>query len=222
MMTTDGRYITLAELKTFMFGNIADPADTTKYSGVVTTTPDDSILTSAILRAEAKFDAETSTRWDSTTSTLAQPIQIFVDGNGWIHLFAREAGPVTAVSALQMRNLAAGTSWETITWGADDIILPPLLDPPTANSKHVMIYPGTVMGGTGTGNVFGRWTYTGGYSTIPGSLKSIILRLAQWIYKLREAPLGVVKNPMLGSIDIPQKVPPDVQRDIELWMPRYS
>jgi hypothetical protein len=70
----------------------------------------------------------------------------------------------------------------------------------------------------GTGDIYAKWTYTGGYTTIPNELKGIIARFAWWIWKLtREAPLGVVKNPMLGIVDIPLQAPPDIKSAAVNW-----
>jgi hypothetical protein len=210
-MTTDGRYLKLSELREYAINNAS-----------TLSTVDDPVLTSAILRAEMEIDGETRTSYDQQTQTLVQSLAPFVDGNGWIHLFAVERGPVSSVATVQIRDMLSDHGWQTITWSADDIIMPTQLDPPRPDSWHVRIKPATGYPSRSTGDIFARWTYTGGYATVPPSLKALTVRLAWWIYKLREAPLAKVVTAELGLMTIPLSVPPDIRRDLHFWRPIYS
>ncbi len=190
-------------------------------------TPDDNILSACILDAEATFEIETGTGFDSQTYTQVAALLPFVDGNQWIHLYARERGPVTAVTSLEIRDIAGGqTSWQHVTWAsADDIILPPYAATdthPRPESWHVQIWPTTRIWPRATGQMLARWTYTGGFPTIPASLQMVIAQYATFIYKLREAPIGRTVNMPLGSIVTPQDVPPYIRHAIHAWSPQYA
>lgn len=213
MATGDGDYISMQDLKNY--GLNGDPA----------ATPDDGMLAQAIQWAEQKWNAYCGVHFDSATVTGTQAFSPFVDNRGWLHLFARERGPVTAVSSVQVRNLQMGDpGYTTLTLAADDIILPGISDPPRPDSWHVILLPAPLMPITSTGMLLVKWTYTGGYVTIPESLKSIISRLAWWHYKLREAPLGRVVTGAggLGMMEIPLDMPADILADAKLWRPSYS
>lgn len=222
-MATDGKYLTRAALKQYGIGTIVDPGNPTVYNQGVTNTPDDTLLSDSIFRAEALFDLTCGTGFDQQTYSNVQAFQTWVDRYGWLHLLARERGPVTAVSAVQIRNINAGTPWESLTFVADDLILPPYdANYPRPESWHVRVFPATALSPSPTGTILARWSYTGGYSSIPQGLQNIIARLAWWIYKLREAPVAKIVNMPLGTMTVPLDVPPDIRRDIELWRPVYS
>lgn len=224
-MATDGKYLSLAALKQYGLGTIVDPNNPTIYNQGVTNTPDDTILSDIIFRAEAMFDLLAGTGYDQQTYANVQAFQTWIDRRGWLHLFARERGPITAVTAVQIRNIDAGQPWTTVTFVADDIILPPFeTNYPHPESWHVMLNPNPAQSIQATGTILSRWSYTGGYApaSIPQGLKNIIARLAWYIYKLREAPVAKVVNMPLGTMTVPLDVPPDIKRDIELWKPIYS
>jgi hypothetical protein len=229
MPVVDGKYCTVNFLKQYLIGTVVTPGapgNPSVYQGVVSGTPDDNILSGAILGAEAMFEMVCGTGFDQQTYSLVQPINSFIDGNSWLHLYAVERGPITAVSAIQIRNKAGTVSgWQTLSWSVDDIIYPPhqATDTgPHADSWHVQVYPATFMLPTATGDLLARWSYTGGFLTIPTSLSMLIARYATWIYKMREAPIGRVTNLPLGSITVPMDVPPEIRRQMSLWSPVYS
>lgn len=221
-MAADGRYITLNELKLYGIGAVADPNNPTVYNSAVQGTPDDAFLSSCIHRAEMEFDRICGVAMEQATQTLVGGFLPFVDGNGWLHIFARERVPVTAVTAVQVRDLKGQNIWTTLTFTADNTILPPNTGTARPDSGHVYIIPSQTLTPRATGEILVRWTYTAGYSTIPASLKAIIQRLAWWCYKLREAPMYQVMLPQLGMMQMPMKIPPDIMSDIILWQPVYA
>lgn len=223
MATGDGKYCTLAQLKQYALGTRTDPNSPTVFNQGVVNTPDDEFLSDAILRAEANFEMKCGTGFDFQSYSSVQAFAPFIDRNGWIHLFARERGPVTSVSMLQIRDINSGTGWKSLAWLADDIILPPFeTTHPAPESWHVRILPTEAQPSLSTGQVLARWSYAGGYAVIPDSLTNIIARFAWWIYKLREAPVEKVVNMPLGTMTVPLNVPPDIKADIELWKPVYA
>jgi hypothetical protein len=203
------RYISLVEMKGWMLD--IDPT---------AVLPNDAEMTKACTRAESIWDKLCSSRFDQQTFTLVQPLAPFVDMNGWLKLTALECGPVTAVAAVQTMNVFRGEkTWKTITWDAvNGILLPPVTTPTKPSSWEVLINPTPPLDPVFVGGMYAKWTYTAGYATIPDDLKAEIARLAVWVWKLtREAPLGIVKNPMLGLVDIPLSVPPDIKADAIGW-----
>ncbi len=223
MATGDGKYCTLAQLQQYGIGTRTNPANPTVFNQGVTGTPDDELLSDAILRAEANFEKRCGTGFDQQSLTNVQAFIPFIDRNGWVHLFARERGPVTAVTSLQLRDISSGGSYQTVTWGVDDIILPPYdVTHPSPESWHVRIFPAQAQPNLSTGQLLARWSYTGGYATIPDALTNVIARFAWWIYKLREAPVEKVVNMPLGTLTVPLNVPPDILADVELWKPVYA
>jgi hypothetical protein len=204
------RYITLVEMKGWMLD--IDPT---------AVLPNDAEMTKAIARAEATWDKLCGgVRFDQQTYTLVQPFTTLVDGNGWLKLTAAEGGPVTSVASVQTMNVGLGeNTWRTITWDAvNGLLMPSVSSPPRPNAWDVLIQPIPPLYSACVGSIYAKWTYTAGYATIPDELKAEIARLAIWVWKLtREAPLGIVKNPMLGLVDIPLSIPPDIKADALLW-----
>ena len=201
------KYITLQDLKNY--GQALDP----------TLTNDDVVLQSAIERAEMEFDGHCGQGFDEQTLTLTAARQPFVDAYGWLWLTAIERVPVTSVIKVQVRDILASASvWTDITYGVDDVILPLATVPPDPNAGKVRILSNNPrLAPHATGSILVRWSYKGGYSVIPESLKAMILRLSWWIYKLREAPLGRVATLELGIMEIPLSMPKDILFDMNLW-----
>ena len=222
MAAPDGKYLTLDDLKLYGLGAIADPNNPTIYNQNVQGTPDDSILAQCIQRAEMEFDRHCGVKFDAGTVAEAQAFIPFVDGMGWLHLFARERAPVTAVTAVAIRDLVTRSAWTTITLTADDILLPINDGYAHPDSGHVKLYPNPVLPQRSTGQILARWSYTGGFSTIPESMKALIARLSWWIYKLREAPMAQIAVPSMGIMQIPIRIAPDIAADIDLWKPDYA
>lgn len=226
----DGKYVTLTTLKQYGIGTTVDPLNTTVYNGAVAGTPDDAILSQCIYRAEMEFDRLAGTGYDQQTyAANVNAFLPFIDGAGWLHLFARERGPITAVSSVQIFDIVGGGPWQTITWTAvDGIIMPPFESGvngyPHPDSWHVMINPSPAQPPRATGQILARWQYTGGFApgSIPLGLQGTICRLAWWILKLREAPIYRIATTELGIMQVPIKIPPDIEQDIRLWQPVYA
>ena len=192
---------------------------TLKVYASVATANDDSILQMAADRADMEIERETDSCFVQTTYTGVRPITSFIDGNGWLHMIAREGGPVSAVAKVEVMDLAGGSRvWQQV----DDLsgaILPssPTISPPEADAWSVMVWPALALYGKAKGQILVRWTYTAGYATIPNSLKALGTRLAHFIYKLREAPMGKVVTAELGLMTIPLSIPPDIRADLQGW-----
>lgn len=213
MAAGDGVYITLNDLKTY------------GLNGDTSATPDDGMLSQSIYWAEQKWNATCGIQFNTQSFTRVQAFTPFVDYNGWLHLFAREAGPVTAVTAVRYRRLPTGdTGYTDVTISSDNLLLPLATDPMRPDGCHVQVYIGPSLLGYATNQLLVQWSYSGGYASIPNSLKSIIVRLAWWRYKLREAPLGRIVTGAggLGMMEIPLAMPADILADSMLWRPNYS
>ena len=226
MTLVDGRYCTLDYFKAYLIGTRTDPNNPTVFNGAVTGSPDDQVLDECLLQAEAIFDQMTGSGFDQQTYTLVQPFQVFVDGNGWLNLLARERGPVTAVTAIQVRIVAAAAlTWTPITWDASDgILLPPFYAGdtyPRPESWRVLVFPANPLPGVGPGQIFVKWSYTGGFATIPDALTNLVARMSTWIYKLRDSPLGVTQSNM-GNAIVALAMPDDIKAQIEFWKPVYG
>ena len=205
MPVPDGKYCTVAALKTY--GDVPNLA-----VGM------DQIYSDAILRAEATFERQCGSQFNQQTTGMVEPWNVFVDGAGWMWLNAMEVGPITAVGTVQYRILDS-SGWKTLAWGADDIILPNATTAPPVAGWTARIYNNTLPS-LATGQLLARWSYTGGYATTPQALTSIIERLAWWMIKLREAPVGTVRNE-LGTLEVPVDMPKDILRDCMLWARDY-
>jgi hypothetical protein len=100
----------------------------------------------------------------------------------------------------------------------NDILLPPIWAPPSPNAWTVTIYPSNVaIPRVDADGIWVRLSYIGGYATVPPALKMLLLRLAWWKFKLREAPLGRVAMPPFGITEIIPALPADIATDIGLW-----
>ena len=227
MPAPDGKYCTVALLKKYLIGSVVDPANPTRFNGNVSGTPDDDLLSASIFDAESTFEQECDgTAFDQATQTVVQSFITFIDGNGWLHLFARERGPVTAVAVVEVRDLlSTDRTWKPVTWTADDIILPPYSTSethPHPESWHVLISPVSAMESRATGQIMARWTYTGGYPTIPTALSLLIASAAAYVYQRRENAMGVLQNAQLGTFSRPLDFPPDILRRFQKWSPVYG
>lgn len=221
-MPADGKYCSLDELKAYGLGTIADPNNPTVYNGAVQGTPDDELLSGCIARAELEFDAINGAAMDEVTWVMVNAFTPFVDGKGWLHLFARENAPVTEVTAVQIRDLKGQNLWIDLSFVNDNVIYPPNDGRPHPDSRHVYIIPSVALSPRSTGEILARWTYTGGYSTIPSGIKNTIQRFAWWIYKLRESPMYQITIPSMGIMQIPLRIPPDIDSAIRLWQTVFS
>lgn len=228
MTVSNGKYCSGALLLQYLIGTTGvTSGNTTQFNQGVVNTPDDNILSDCILQAESSFELLAGTGYDQQTYTTVQALIPFVDQNGWLHMFARERGPVTAVTSVQYRDVFDGnTTWQTATWNSpDDIVLPSFASTdthPRPESWHVYLYPSPAVNNLSTGQILVRWTYTGGFATIPPALSMLIARMATYIYKMREAPAGRVINQPLGTMTVPANYPPDILKAISLWSPIYA
>lgn len=204
------RYTSLHSLK--LYGQVPDPT---------LANPDDGTLTSAIERAESEFESLTGSSFQQTTYTDVQAHNALVDGYGWLWLSSSQAAPVTAVTSIKVRNLRdKPLTVDTLSWDANALLLPYV---PTAVERvdprwwTVRVLPTVAIPPIDPASLIVQWSYTAGFATIPLALESLINRLAWWVYKLREAPLGKVMMPELGLMEVPISMPPDIRSDMLLW-----
>lgn len=199
------KYVTLADLK-----GIVDAK----------TSADDLFLQDALDWAEGEFEKLAGTQFNQSAEVNATPRRAFVDRYGWLTLVANERAPLTAVTAVSVRFPWAST-WQTLAWDATNgIIMPPAdtAGPPSARAWKVMLLPTAPrLSMMAEGDLLVRWSYTGGYAQAPARLRMIIERMAQWKYKLREAPLGRVSMPAMGVTEVIPGLPDDLKADIRLW-----
>lgn len=231
MAVGDGRYVTIAYAKQWLGLQQPSASNPTVYPGNVQGSPDDNIIAGAIQRAEADFDEQTG-GWDQQSFTLVQPRQVFVDTYGWLWLYAVERNPVTVVSSVQILDLAGGDTapnWRTLTWdAANGILLPPFnsFDSyPRPESWKTRIYPTNIaLFPSATTDILARWSYAGGFSTIPSALATLIAEMVSFVYKSgREAILGQMVNQPLGNVTFsPVNYPKTIQATINRWRPKYG
>lgn len=220
----DGKYCSYNYLLQYIQGQRTDPNNPTVFNGAVQGTPDQEIVDECLLQAEAMLERECSSDFDQQTETLVQMFAPFVDSNGWIWGFARERGPVTAVTAAQILNIYCGsTTWVDLTIDPNLIVLPsPTTTHTRPESWRVLFKPTPWQYPAAQGQVLVKWTYTGGFATIPDSLTNLVARMAAYLYKLREAPIGRVVNGPFGQMTVPMIWPQDIQRQFTNWRPVYD
>ncbi len=228
-MSTDGKYCTFTYFKEYFGQSRTDPNNPSVYNNFVVGSPDDNVLNECLLQAETVFEQSIGNNaFDQQTYTMVQSFTTWVDGNGWLWLCARERGPVTAVNAVQVRDLQGrSATWKDVAFTDDNIILPPYSvsdTHPYASSWRVRIFPTQPLPCRSTGQVLARWSYTGGYASdaIPSSLSNLIARIATFIYKTREIPMGQIVNTPLGVMKVPNVFPKDITALVEKWRPVYG
>lgn len=220
----DGKYCSYNYLLQYIQGQRTDPNNPSVFNGAVQGTPDQEIIDECLLQAEALFERETGSNFNQATETLVEMFAPFIDQNGWVWGFARERGPVTAVTAAQILNVYAGsTTWTDLTIDPNLVILPPVSTTHVRpESWRVLFKPTPAQAPAAQGQIYVKWTYQGGFSVIPDSLTNLIARMAAYLYKLREAPIGRVVNGPFGQMTVPQIWPADLQRQIVDWRPVYD
>jgi hypothetical protein len=151
------------------------------------------------------------------------PRQGWVDRHGWVELHAAEFAPVTGVSKVEYIIPGQVDKWTVLGWdSANGIILPPQGAPPNPRAWVVRLNVGYVLARMATGDVEFRWSYTGGYNATPAALKLLLLRVAWWKYKLREAPLGKIASPPFGITEVIPGLPKDIEVDLGIWQYRLA
>jgi hypothetical protein len=193
-----------------------------KLYGGVTEDTLDSVLGNEIEWAEDELAHHAGCDFYQQTVLLEQCPRPFIDGAGWLWLTAIKVAPVTAVTAIQIRDIGRGSrAWMPLVYTADDIITPVMSpDGVTPDSWTVRVYPSSpVLGARSTGQILVRWSYVGGYAgnAIPPGLETIVNRLAWWHFKLREAPFGRISVGEMGIVIQPQGVPPDLVSAMDHW-----
>lgn len=209
-LSSTNKYVVLDEIKSF-------------FPAQVNSSVDDLALQVALDWAEGEFERMTGSQFNQQTLTAVTPFRAVATNRGALVITALEVGPVTNVTAASYRVLdpttTISTSWQAITWDNNlDVIYPPTMAPIHPRGWTVSLIPNnTTIPRIPADSLWVRWTYTGGYGSPPAALKEIILRMAQWKYKLREAPLGKVAQPPFGITEIIPSLPADIAYDIRRW-----
>lgn len=199
--------------------NFCTTSDLKNYGSIVSTDiQDDAILQDAIDRAQADIDGLCGKSFLATTVTDEIAQRAYTDRAGILYVEAFAACPVRSVSALSW--YGPYRTWTVLNLAATDVFLPPGHVPPSLRDNQVRF-----MGRDGTApyanlssdKLIIKWTYAGGYATVPPALKQICTRLAWWHYELRKAPLGQVAYPQLGMIEIPDDIPRDILLSLNSW-----
>lgn len=199
--------------------NYTDVA-TLKSYGIITSTnvADDAILQDAIDRAQADIDGICGKSFLASTVVDEIAQRAYTDRAGILYVEASQACPVRSVSALSW--YGPYRQWTVLNLVNTDVFLPPGHIPPNLRDNQVrfMGRDSTVpYASLSEDKLIIKWSYAGGYATVPPALKQICTRLAWWHYELRKAPLGTVAYPQLGQIDIPVEIPKDVMRSLSSW-----
>jgi len=204
-------YVQLAEFKQYF--------PITFPSGSSGSSADDTTLQQSLDRAEGEFNRIADTNFNQQTLVNEYPTRAWVDRNGMVTISARTTAPITSVTSIQYL-LPPIPTWQSLSWDpANGIFLPDPSDPPRQWAWQVQVLPlGTPLMLQAADNIFFRWSYTGGYASPPSTLKALILRMAMFLYKLREAPLGRL-NSQPGMMSQPAIIrwPDDLQRSILVW-----
>lgn len=195
--------------------------DQLKAYGQVSTATDDAILLDLLERASRQIDAACGHSFDPETVQDEVTPLVWVTRTGWLIVASLAKAVVRSVASLAVLDQAAAMpAWQPLDLGSAQLIIPPALVPPTNQPWRVRCWvpPGTLPPGPiPRGRLLVRWTYDGGYASIPPALSQLTVRYAWWLYKLREAPLGRVVTAELGIMEIPLDAPLDLRRDLVLW-----
>lgn len=195
-------YATLADLK--QYGQIP-----------VTATADDSTLQYALDRAQMEIDGYCGTGFDRQSYVYTDTLNSWVNTLGDLSFIVSER-PIYQITSVKYRDLLASKTWNVLQYSSDDVLTPALGTPPSAGAWRGRILS-TLIGPRASGQIIVKVSYTGGYAVIPDALIAIQLRLAWWIYKLREAPMGQVATMELGTMEIPLQMPKDIKADLNIW-----
>ena len=198
-----------------------DASDLIDYLPVtISKASETTVLQEACDWAESMLHSTSGSRFNAGIMTLVPPLRSWFSRNSELVLIAKEFGPVTSVDAVQFR-IPGVTNWTPVVWGADDILMPSTVDPPEPGAWMVTIYPSsTSYPNIPADDLWVRWSYHGGYDSPPDSLTMLLLRMAAWKYKVREAPLGRLSSEMFGTREIIQSLPNDVRLDLARWTRR--
>lgn len=198
-----GKYLSVAELLTYGRAGAAKPEE-------------EQVLAQAIARAEAWFEGVVGGTYLYTSWVAVAPAKAMIDRMGVLHLLAGEGAPIRSIESVEVR-FPGESSWRVVPLG--DISLAPIIPGKPSPGWWLARVRGTKFLPAAPGEFEARWSYTSGFqaSEIPEALKSLIARLAWWIYKLREAPMGKVVTAELGLMEIPLEAPPDIKSDLGLW-----
>jgi hypothetical protein len=204
------RYTTLGGLKAY--GRAGDlPGSTRQLQD------DDPTALQAIARAEEAIDCYCGTSFSYEPGRSEVTVSAFADKQGWLKV--RTFLPVAAVSNVEIMDL--------LTPAVDFQPLPArmiLVDDtvskgfsPLLRSYRFRVLPTSPLPAAPRGRYLVRVTYDGGYSTIPTVIEGLCNRIAWWYWKIRDVPMGTVRDLQNATITIPQDFPPDALGQMSGW-----
>jgi hypothetical protein len=177
---------------------------------------DDPTMLLSIARAEESMDCFTGTAYERRDN-LEISYDAFVDSNGW--LTCRLFQPIASIDTIEVLDTAQHPAWKTITPVGGAFIDPTVEmgQAPLLASYRFRAYPATQLAPSSKGRYWIRATYTGGYASIPSVIEAVCLRTAWWYCKVRDVPMGTVRDLTNATITIPQDFPKDIKGQMSGW-----
>ena len=202
------KYTTLGSLKLYGRG-ASQPGSTQQVSN------DDPMMLEAIYRAEEAIDCYCGSRFEYSANVDEVSSACFVDQWGWlvVQLFQ----PILSVQSISIMDRRTRI-WADVTF--DDLLLDPPVargDPPLLASYRLRGTPSARLSPGPQGRYVVKATYEGGYTTIPGAMQGVCDRTAWWYYKVREVPMGTVRDLSNNTVTIPQDFPADIKGQMAGW-----
>ena len=179
---------------------------------------DDPTMLLSIARAEESIDCYCGTRFEASEN-IEVTDEVFVDRYGW--LWCQLAQPIRSVSLVELMDLSSMPRWTPLSFSGDaGVIIDPTTgrgDPPTLGCYRMQAYPITQLQPSQRGRYRLRVTYAGGYPSIPAAIEAVCVRTAWWFYKVRDVPMGTVRDLTNATITVPQDFPADIKGQMVGW-----
>ena len=177
---------------------------------------DDPTMLLSIARAEESIDCFTGTAFE-LRNNVEVSYEAFVDSSGWLNCQLFQ--PIASVQMLEVMDTHQPPEWKTITPVGQVFVDPTvsLGQAPLLASYRFTAYPATQLAPYGKGRYWVRATYTGGYASIPSVIEAVCLRTAWWFVKVRDVPMGTVRDLTNHVLTIPQDFPADIKGQMGGW-----
>ena len=175
---------------------------------------DDPTMLLSIARAEESIDCFCGTAYE-LRNNIEVSYDAFVEPNGW--LTCRLFQPIASIAALEVMDTNMSPQWNAITPVGGCFIDPTVEmgQAPLLASYRFRAYP--ALAPSGRGRYWIRATYTGGYASIPSVIEAVCLRTAWWFVKVRDVPMGTVRDLTNHVLTIPQDFPADIKGQMAGW-----
>ena len=211
------RYTTLGSLKAYGRAGLL-PGQTVQTQP----TEDDNNLLLAIARAEESVDCYCGTSFEFQPGRREICRQMFVDRYGWIT--ARLEKPIAAVTSIELLDRASQGDFYPMaisTLGGEPAIViddsVPTSTAPTLASYRFTAQAVAALNASGRGQYWIRVTYDAGYASIPAVLEAVVNRTAWWFAKVRDVPMGTVRDLTANIVTIPSDFPRDIKGQMQGW-----